>query len=236
MIYFPKPIEQGLLVKRFKRFFLSVKLADGSIVNAHCPNTGSMLGLLKEGSPVLLSKSQDPKRKTPFTAQAIKIDSTWVGINTMLPNKLFAANLTHPALDFLSSYQDFKAEVPFGEQKSRADFLFSNSQEKLPPCYVEIKSVTLKIGKQAQFPDAVSSRAFKHVEELLFMKTKGFLAALVFIVQRDDCESFAPANQIHEAYGQKLKEAREKGLIIQAISSVVNEEALTLGKTLPCLL
>lgn len=235
MIIFDQPIVIGKLVGRRKRFFMDVSLPNDELVVAHIANTGSMLGLLNVGSDVLLTKSNDPKRALAYSVQAIKIDSKWVGVNTMLPNRLIKESFDSALLDYFSHYKLIKSEIPYGlEKRSRVDFLLSESVNNKPNCYVEIKNVTLKIDEIAQFPDAPSVRAQKHIDDLLLMKAEGFEAALIFLVQRTDCEAFRPAYHIDKVYGQKLNEAIKKGLVVKALVAEVSEQGIKLSHQIDC--
>lgn len=235
MITFDEPIVIGRFVKRYQRFFMDVILDNNEIVVAHTPNTGSMLGLLSENNRVMISRSNDPKRRTAFTAEAIEVEGAWVGINTQRPNKLVHHSLMHPTLSYLSTYRAIKREVPFGQDaRSRVDFYFFESKEQAP-LFLEIKNVTLRKGDIAQFPDAPSLRARKHIDDLLYTKSLGFNAGLLFIVQRMDCTSFKAATDIDKDYALKLKEAHDHGLSIKAISARVNETGIELAHELPCI-
>lgn len=229
MLYFDEPIYFGRLIKRYQRFFMDITLDDGGEVTAHSPNTGSMMGLLTPNNRVLLTKHSDPKRRCAYTAQAIEIDGSWVGINTHLPNKLIKKSLQHPLLAELCTYRQMKAEVPYGaERRSRIDFYFHDSENEEAPLYLEIKNVTLKMGNHAQFPDAVSSRAHKHVEDLIQMVQQGNKAALWFLVQRQDCSSFSPARAIDEAYATRLAEAQTLGVCMRALCARIDDSGLRL--------
>lgn len=234
MLYFNESIVYGHLVKRYKRFFMDVLLDNGDVVTAHTPNTGSMMGLLSPHNCVMLTKNSDPKRKTAFTTQAIEVDNSWVGVNTHLPNRLVRESLSHPLLEPFSGYQQVKAEVPYGQDlRSRIDLHFfgADQNQKL---FVEIKNVTLKVGKSAQFPDSVSLRARKHIEDLLYVKKQGFNAALLFVVQRSDCEIFAPAREIDPVYADLLAHAHREKLAIRALVAKIDESGLRFTHELPC--
>jgi sugar fermentation stimulation protein A len=235
MLTIPEKILFGRLVKRYKRFFMDITLADGTTITAHTPNTGSMLGLLAPGNEVMLTKSDDPKRKTAFTAVAIKADGTWVGINTHWPNALVANSLSHELFAELHHYKSVKREVAYGPNlRSRIDLLLHSSDENKPQLYLEIKNVTLKIGGHAQFPDAVSMRARKHVEDLLWVLDQGHRAAIFFLVQRADCPYFAPAYSIDAHYGRMLKDAQHRGLMVKAFASEISGSIVQITHEIPC--
>lgn len=237
MLRFDEPIFYGRLVKRYKRFFMDVLLDDGTLVTAHTPNTGSMMGLLHENFRVLLTKHNNSQRVCAYTAQAIEIDGKFVGINTHAPNKLITASLAESMLSDLQGYQTVKAEVPYGQDgRSRVDFVFSDSVTNTPTLYLEIKNVTLKLEDIAQFPDAVSTRALKHIEDLIGVMKQGYLAALWFIVQRQDCEAFKPASSIDRAYAKALRLATHQGLRVRALAARCDEAGLAITHELPCLI
>lgn len=237
MFAFKDPTVHGYLLARRKRFFMDIRLDSGEQVVAHTANTGSMLGLLDQENEVLLTKNNDPKRSTAYSVQAIKINGGWVGVNTMIPNRLIQQSLLHSSLAFLSHYAQAKAEVPYGpDLRSRVDFLLSQSNCGKAPCYLEIKNVTLKIGMTAQFPDSVSLRAQKHIDDLMLMKASGFEACLIFLVQRADCEAFRPAHHIDKIYGHKLAVAMENELMVKALIAEVNEQGVNLSHEIPCVI
>jgi sugar fermentation stimulation protein A len=234
MIHFNESMIYGSLVKRYQRFFMDVQLDNGIIVTAHTPNTGSMLGLLQPNNRVMLSKSADPKRRLAFTTQAIAVDDSWVGVNTHLPNKLVRASVSDPLFAELHSYQSVKAEVRYGsELRSRVDLYFYDHPQETP-LYLEIKNVTLKMGDYALFPDAVSVRAHKHMHDLMSMKDQGFNASLFFIIQRTDCQFFAPARSIDPVYANLLRLAQTRGVSIRAFSASIDETGVRISQEIPC--
>ncbi|MCA9507197.1 MAG: DNA/RNA nuclease SfsA [Myxococcales bacterium] len=232
---FSKPAMVGKLLCRRKRFFMDIVLPNGEEVVAHIANTGSMLGLIDAGNEVLLTKNDDPKRTLKYSVQAIKIGCEWVGVNTMLPNRLIKNSFSHACMEDFHHYQTVKTEVKYGiEQRSRIDFLLSESLKDQADCYLEVKNVTLMKNGIAQFPDAVSTRAQKHIDELMFMRSHGFEAALIFLVQRGDCSYFSPASHIDKIYGEKLADAAQKGLIIKALVAKLSETGVLLSHEIDC--
>lgn len=229
MLCFNEPIIYGRLVRRYKRFFMDVAMDNGDVIVAHVPNTGSMHGLLFENARVMLSCHDDPRRRLSFTAQAIEIDNHWVGINTHLPNKLLKASLGHPLLKNLSDYKNIKAEKLYGKNfNSRVDYYFSESKINDPALYLEIKNVTLKNGDHAQFPDTTSTRAQKHMEDLMYEMNQGHRAMLIFIVQRQDCKYFSASRHFDEKYADLLYTAQNFGLHTRALVADVNEIGIRL--------
>ena len=195
-----KPIIEGHLIKRYKRFLADVRLTESQeIITAHCPNSGAMLGLLQEKSPVILSLSSNPNRKYPYTLQAIQIDQTWVGVNTSLPNELVAVSLDNQEIPELKGYADIRREVKYG-LNSRIDFLLTAADK--PPCYVEVKNVHLKRHQMAEFPDCVTARGTKHLGELTTLVKQGQRCMMVYVVQRDDCQGFQVAADLDPAYAK----------------------------------
>lgn len=232
---FPTPLLSGTLIKRYKRFLADIRLENGEEITAHCANSGSMLGLKDEGSPVYITKVPDEaKRKLRYDWQFIEDvhnDNKWVGINTSWPNNLVEEALLNKRLPELAAYPEFKREVKYGLQNSRIDFYLSGGD--LPPCYLEIKNVTLKIGDAVQFPDAVTARGKKHLEELTHMAQEGFRAIVLYVVQRQDCTYFEVASHIDSAYASTAQHAKEKGVEFFCYSCDINKEGITIDNPLP---
>ena len=200
----------GLFIKRYKRFFVDVKLKNETIT-AHCPNTGSMKGLLKEGNKVWVSKTNNLKRKLKYTLQIIEVNKKKIGINTHSTNKIVLDALKKNRIKELKKDIKIKTEVKFGK-KTRFDFLISNNNYK---AFIEVKNVTLsRQSKVAEFPDSVTSRGSKHIEELLKASKKGYKIFILFVIQRDDCEKFKIASDIDPLYSKLLDSALKKKLNI----------------------
>ena len=180
----PHPLFHGTLIRRYKRFLADVELDDGSQVTAHTPNTGSMQGCARPVSRVVLSLSANLNRKYPHSWELVHTDGVWVGINTMLPNRLAREGIENGTIAELAGYQAIRAEVPYGEG-SRIDLLLSGAPGK---CYVEVKNVTLVEGGCALFPDAVTTRGQKHLRELMEVVRQGHRGVNLFVVQRGDGE------------------------------------------------
>ena len=179
---FKEPLLQGIFVKRYKRFFVDIKYKN-KIITAHCPNTGSMMGLLDKNNNVLFSKSDNPDRKLKYTLQIIKNRNSLVGVNTHLTNKIVSEALLDKKIKIFAKYNLIKNEVKFS-QKTRFDFLISNNKEK---CFVEVKNVTLtRKNKVAEFPDSPTSRGTKHLNDLSLAIQKGFKSYILYVVQRND--------------------------------------------------
>ena len=177
---FEKKLLNGTLIKRYKRFFVDIKHQNRTII-AHCPNSGSMLGLLKVGNKVWFSESNNPKRKLKYTLQIIEVDSKLVGINTHLTNKIILESLRAKKIQSLSKFTEIKPETKF-LNNTRFDFLISNNKEK---CFLEVKNLTLSREKKiAEFPDAITSRGTKHLNELSNSIKKGYLGYILYLIQR----------------------------------------------------
>jgi sugar fermentation stimulation protein A len=205
---FPSRLIRGTLMQRYKRFLADVRLPNGDIVTAHCTNTGSMLGCKEPGSTVYLSLSPNKSRKLAYTWEIIRIDRAWVGINTMHPNRLVAEAVEAGRIPELRGYATVRREVKVSAH-SRLDLCLERNDGC---CFVEVKNVTLSIDRAAAFPDAVSERATKHLRELIRLKRKGHRAALVFVIQRGDCDHFRPADEIDPEYGRWLRRAVKAGV------------------------
>jgi sugar fermentation stimulation protein A len=218
----------GTLIKRYKRFLADVMLDDGNVVVAHCTNSGSMKSCLENGAEVFLSPVSDPTRKTKFTWEMIKIGGSWVGINTGNPNKLAFEAISAGIIPELTGYTKVMREVVFGD--SRFDVFAENKTEK---CFVEVKNVTLKEGKYALFPDAVTTRGQKHLKTLMEVKAAGMRAVMLYIVQRTDVEIFAPAKEIDPEYAKALKQAVDAGVEVIVMQTEVSPEGIYIKKKLP---
>ena len=224
-----EPLFHGTLIRRYQRFLADVELDDGSLVTAHTPNTGSMQGCARPGSRVVLSKSGNPGRKYPHSWELVHADGVWIGINTMLPNRLAMEGIENGTVAELSGYEQIRAEVPYGSG-SRIDLLLSGARGK---CYVELKNVTLVQEGRALFPDAVSTRGQKHLMELMEVVRQGHRAVNLFIVQREDGESLSPADHIDPAYGALLREAAQAGVELLAYSATVTGNEVRLARRPP---
>lgn len=235
---FPQNLQEGRFQKRYKRFFVDIE-KNGDILTAHCPNTGSMMGLNTPGTPCLFSTSDDPHRKLKQTLQMIKAPKSWVGVNTGLPNKLVMELFDNHKLPHWKNFDHQQAEVKVSVE-SRIDLIFWSSQEhpnvtkwrwqdlKPPLHMVEVKNVTLAENGVALFPDAVTTRGAKHLEELIHLKKQGYSCEMVFVVQRSDCSTFAPADTIDPHYSKKLRDAQDAGVILTALPCRLSAQEIEL--------
>lgn len=231
------PLFEARLLRRYKRFFAELeRAATGERLTAHCPNPGSMLGLLEAGARVRCSTSSDPRRKLAHTLEAIRVGSTWVGVHTGRANALARAALEAGALPELRGYAELRAEaVP--EPGARLDFLLSRHARGEPDAWLEVKSVTLsRTPGVAEFPDAVTARGAKHAETLARLAKRGARAVLLFLVQRGDCEAVAPADDIDPAYGRVLRAAAAQGVLVRALGARVTAREIAIAGELPVLL
>lgn len=231
---FRAPLVKGKLLKRYKRFLADVDL-DGEIITAHCANPGSMLGLAEPGSTVWLSKSDNPKRKLPYSWELVEIDlgagPALVGINTGHPNALVADAIASGRIGELAGYDSMRREVRYGTN-SRIDILL----EKTPSncCYVEIKNVHLmRSPGLAEFPDSVTARGAKHLRELTGVVAEGHRAVMLYLVQRDDAQELALARDIDPAYGEAFDAAVAAGVEVTAYRCTVARDGIDVDCKIP---
>lgn len=213
---FATPLIPGKLIQRYKRFLADVLTAGGVTVTATCPNTGSMLGLTTPGSTVWLSESDSPTRKYRHTWEMIENDlgagTHLVGINTGKPNALVAEAIGLHVIPELDGYASLRREVKYGAENSRIDILLADGRDPRP-CYIEIKNVHLmRQTGLAEFPDCKTERGAKHLRELAAMVAEGNRAVMVFLVQRDDAETFKLASDLDPAYAAAFQSAANAGV------------------------
>ena len=202
---FESELIPGTLIKRYKRFFVDIKINNINIT-AHCPNTGSMMGLLKKGNKVWVTKNDNPKRKLKYTLQIIETASSKVGVNTLITNNIFYDALSNNKLKLFGKDLTIKREQKFGKN-TRFDFFIENKKKS----FIEVKNVTLLRKKGiAEFPDAETLRGSKHLRELIKASNKGFNIYIVYVVQREDCDYFSIAKDIDKEYAKLLTEAVKK--------------------------
>lgn len=225
----PAPLLPGTLIKRYKRFLADVLLGDGSVVTVHCPNSGSMKGCAVPGSRVFLSRSPNQGRKYPFTWELVESDGFWAGINTALPNRLTREAIEDGTVTELHGYATIRPEVPYGEH-SRIDLLLEGPTGR---CFVEVKNVTLVEDGRALFPDAVTTRGQKHLNELMRVVREGDRGVIFFTVQRGDGNSVSPADAIDPEYGRLLRLALANGVEALAYRALVTPGEIRLTERLP---
>lgn len=225
----PKLI-RGTLLARYQRFSAHIRLANHHLVTAHCPNTGSMLGCSEPGRPVFLSRRNDPGRRLKYTWELIQMPGSLVGINTMVPNLLVKTAVAAGRVEPLSHYQTIRAEVPVGSG-TRLDLMLENQRGSR--CYVEIKNCTLVESGVACFPDAVTLRGQRHLQELARLARSGHRAVIFFLVQREDALRFQPADRIDPAYGRLLREAVRCGVEALVYDVRFGSSRVDLNRPLP---
>ena len=214
----PSPLIQGRLIKRYKRFLADIELVDGGMITAHCANPGSMLGLKEPGMEVWVSKSSNPKRKLQYSWELVAVDGILVGINTGYPNRIVEEAITSGAIGQFSPYDSIRREVRYGEN-SRIDLLLESPD--LPPVYVEVKNVhMMREPGLAEFPDAVTSRGTKHLQELERMVRKGCRAAMVYLVQYPTADRLQLAGDIDPEYQKTFNRVTKNG--VEACAYVCN--------------
>ncbi|HEY6873995.1 MAG TPA: DNA/RNA nuclease SfsA [Geobacteraceae bacterium] len=225
----PSPLQPGILIRRYQRFLADVELPDGTLVTAHCPNSGSMMGCAIPGSPVFLSLSNNPNRKYKYTWELVQTGNQWAGINTGLPNRLVREGIEDGTITELQGYTRIRNEVPYGEH-SRFDLLLEGARG---PCFVEVKNVTLVTGRVALFPDSVTTRGQKHLTELMRVVREGGRGVIFFTVQRGDSEAVAPADSIDPEFGRLLRLAVASGVEALAYRARVTPQEIFIDLPLP---
>ncbi len=222
---FKERLLQGSLVKRYKRFFVDIKYKN-KIITGHCPNSGSMMGLLNMGNKIWFSESDNLNRKLKYTLEIIEVEKKMVGINTLLTNKIVLEALNCKKINSLIKFNDIKTEVKFSNN-TRFDFLLLNNKEK---CFLEVKNVTLVRGnKMAEFPDAITSRGTKHLNELCNAKKKGYQSYILYLIQREDCDSFKIAKDIDKKYKIAFDKALKSGVKILCYDCKLSNEEIKLN-------
>lgn len=232
IMQFSSSLIQGILIKRYKRFLADIQLADGSIVIAHCPNTGAMTGCAQPGWKVWLSPSNNPKRKLLYTWEVVLTDQHhWIGINTHKANALVKEAIQQNKISELVGYKTLQAEVKFGEENSRIDFVLTDPEKS--DCYVEVKSVTLLENDGGYFPDAKTLRGQKHLRELSLIAGQGKRAVLLFCVQHTGIQSVQVAKHIDPNYANELKQAMLNGVQVLCYDCEISEEEIYINQSLP---
>tara|TARA_B100000963_G_C22573700_1_gene647339 strand:- start:264 stop:965 length:702 start_codon:yes stop_codon:yes gene_type:complete len=223
---FKNKLISGLLLKRYKRFFVDIKI-NNQIVTAHCPNTGSMRGLLNKNNKVWLSESNNPNRKLKYTLEIIQDNKSKVGVNTHFANKIVLHALENKLINEFSNIVEIKPETKFGKN-TRFDFLVTDNKEKT---FIEVKNVTLsrKAGL-AEFPDSVTARGLKHIDELIKARKENYKIFIVYLVQRDDCRTFTIAKDIDPDYAKALRKAVKNNLNILCYDCKFSSKGIKLNK------
>ena len=222
---------RGRLVRRYKRFLVDIVTEDGHELTVHCPDPGSMRGCLREGASVRCSVSDNPKRKLPHSLEMIRVGRTWVGVNTGRANSVVARALEMGVVPELAGYGEIRREVAAGD-RSRLDFRLCNHPQDPRPAWLEVKSVTLADGRKGLFPDSVTKRGTRHLESLMRLQQRGERAALLFLVQRADCDRVSPAAEIDPVYTEALRRAESRGVELFALGARVTARAITVERRL----
>ncbi len=224
---FEPSLQPGRLIRRYKRFLADIELADGQAVTAHCPNSGSMATCRDPGQPVRIQPAASAKRKLAFTWELYHSGASWVGINTHRANAIVAEAVAEGRIADLAGYSGLRREVAYG-RGSRIDLLLEDSGQ--PPCYVEVKNCTLLAEDgRVRFPDAVTERGRKHLDELADIAAAGARAVMCFLVNRADGDGFGPADHIDPAYGRRLREVTEAGVELLAYRTRIEPETITVA-------
>ena len=230
---FSNKLIKAKFVKRYKRFFSDHILEDGKLVTAHCPNTGAMTGVAKEGITSWLSPSNNPKRKLKWTWELTQENNTIVGVNTHSPNKIIQEAINNNEIKELLNYKTLKREVSYGSN-SRIDIFLQD--EKKIDCYVEIKNVHLsRVKGIAEFPDGITSRGTKHLKELANVAQSGCRAVMLYLIQRNDCNFFKIAVDIDEVYAKEFINALNVGVEVICIDTILNTNGISIGKNIQLL-
>jgi len=226
---FNQVLQQGILIRRYKRFLADIELGNGKSLTVHCPNSGSMLGCSEPGSPVMISRSDNPTRKYPHTLEMVQANSVWVGVNTSLTNKLVREALEKGIVKEFGHLDSIIQETKTSAN-TRLDFLLENKGKRI---YMEVKNCSLVVDGAAMFPDAVTVRGTKHLLELAALKQQGYMAVVLFCVQREDAAYFRPAQHIDPLYAETLNKVAEKGVKVLAYQADLSPEEITITRKLP---
>ncbi|MFO0675504.1 MAG: DNA/RNA nuclease SfsA [Polyangiaceae bacterium] len=245
---FEPALVEGRLVRRYKRFLTDVRMPDGTVVVAHCANTGALTGCLEENARVLLRPADNPERKLRFSWLVVESAHAWVGLDTSLAVPLVVEAIEAGLVPEFAGFDRLLTEVPYGHERSRIDILLSrggtpsaDKKARLPEgdarVYVEVKNTTLASGegssRVARFPDAVTERGTKHLRELSAMVREGHRAAVVFVAQRSDCHAWEPADDVDPVYGATLREAVAAGVEVFAFGGRIDADGATITGRLP---
>lgn len=224
------PIE-ARIIKRYRRFLADIRAPDGTEFTVHVPNTGSMKSCWAPNWPVVISDSENPKRKYRYTLEMLHNGDTWIGVNTTRPNALVESGIKMGEIPELQGYSILRREVKYG-QNSRIDILLEDAHHR---CYVEVKNSTLRTesSTDVHFPDAVSERGQKHIDELVAMIREGHRAVMFYLVQREDVKRFRPAWDIDPIYAEKLENAVQQGLEVLVYQCRLQPGEIHIHKKLP---
>lgn len=226
---FGQVLQEGILVRRYKRFLADVELPGAGTITVHCPNSGSMLGCSTPGSTVMISRSDNARRKYPHTLEMVRAGKVWVGVNTALTNSLVREGLEKGVIDDFGRPLTVTQEIKTSD-KTRLDFLLELNGKKI---FLEVKNCSLAENRYAMFPDAVTARGTKHLRELAALKRQGHMAAVLFCVQRGDVDSFKPALNIDALYAETLAEVSAAGVKVLAYRADISPSEIIISEKLP---
>jgi sugar fermentation stimulation protein A len=229
---FDQQLLPATLIRRYKRFLADVELADGGRLTVHCPNSGSMLGCSTPGSPVLLSRAVNPRRKYGHTLEMVQVGAIWVGVDTALTNRLVREAVELGMIEELGGVDKIIPEVRTSTH-TRLDFLLRRGEQRI---YLEVKNCSLAEAGVAMFPDAVTKRGTRHLHELAALRDRGHGAAVLFCVQRADTDHFAPATHIDPEYSAALRAVHRQGVLVLAYQAAVRPGGIDIVRALPCIL
>jgi sugar fermentation stimulation protein A len=228
---FASPLVSGRLVRRYKRFLADIELAGGGTVTAHCANPGAMLGLNMPGLEVWVEPNDDPGKKLKYGWRLVRIGNHWTGIDTAIPNRVVGEALRAGLIPELADYADIRPEVRYGTN-SRIDFLLTG--DRLPNAYVEVKNVHLmRADGLAEFPDSVTARGAKHLDEMAAMVAQGHRAVMLYCIQRTDCHRMALAADLDPGYAAAFARARAAGVEALAWACAISPDEIALDRPIP---
>ena len=229
MLKFSSPLHEATIIKRYKRFFVDATLkSSNALITGHCPNTGTLKSCYREGATIFLSHTNVAERKLKYTWEYTQIPEGLIGINTMRPNAIVAEGITAGLIPELSEFDQIQREVRYGEN-SRIDIFLSHSKNKKQTAFVEIKNATLRVDDAITFPDAVTTRGQKHLEELMRVVKSGTRAVMLYLVNRPDGSYFTPADDIDPTYAKLLRQAHKKGVELLAYRAASTLEGSQIG-------
>lgn len=220
----------GTLLKRHRRFLVDVRLDNGAIVTAHCPNSGTMVGCSEHGRRVMLSENKDPHRRNAYTWEMIQINKSWVGVNTLLPRKIVTHAIQEKRIPCLSNYCELLLDAEYGREK-KIDIMMHGLEQNI---FVHIHHVAWAENRIAKFPETPNARACQTLRDLTEIAEQGHRAVAFFFIQRGDCDVFSPAVDVDAEFGKIHKKALKRGVEIIAYRGIISPEEISLGVAIPC--
>lgn len=227
---FPRRLVEATYLRRYQRFLVDVELEDGSRTTAHCANTGSMIGVDRPGARCLLLESSNPERKLRYTLHAVRVGRVWVGAYPILANTVGKEAILDGLVEGIGAISDVRAEVKYG-RNSRADLLLTATNGT--KWFVEIKSASMAERRVSMFPDAVTERGLKHLDELIRVTKQGDRALMLFVATRDDVDVFRPAAHIDPAYAKRLGQAARAGVVLRGVTSRTTRDGMVAMRAIP---